>query len=163
MRRGLNAAPSPKPEPPPAFDRWLNGPAAAPLAVALSGGGDSLALLHLARAWADHAGRRLVALSVDHGLQPASQGWSRFAAERAARLGVPHRILTWLGEKPARGLPAAARAARHALLADAARAVGARVVLMGHTADDLLEAETMRAAGASAPSPRAWSPSPAWP
>ena len=34
---------------------------------------------------------------------------------------------------------------------------------MGHTADDLLEAEAMRAAGSSTPSPREWAPSPAWP
>jgi tRNA(Ile)-lysidine synthase len=149
--------------PPPAFDRWLNGPADAPVAVALSGGGDSLALLHLAKAWADRAGRTLVTLTVDHGLQAASLGWNRFAAERAARLGVPHAVLPWLGAKPEAGLPAAARAARHAMLADAARSAGARVILMGHTADDLIESETMRAAGASAPSPRAWSPSPAWP
>ena len=162
MRGGLTAAPVLRAIPP-AFDRWLNGPADAPIAVALSGGGDSLALLHLAKAWADHAGRRLVALTVDHGLNPASAGWTRFAAERAARLGVAHRTLVWTGAKPTTGLPAAARAARHALLADAARAEGAVVILMGHTADDLMEAEAMRRTGVSAPSPRVWSPSPAWP
>lgn len=173
MRRGLmaaapqnadplNADPLPA-EPPEAFDRWLTGPAGAPLAVALSGGGDSLALLHLAKTWADRAGRTLVALTVDHRLQPASGAWSAFAADRARRLGVEARVLPWLGEKPPSGLPAAARAARHALLADAARAAGAAVILMGHTADDVLEAELMRAAGSGAPSPRSWSPSPAWP
>jgi tRNA(Ile)-lysidine synthase len=145
------------------FDRWLNGPATAPVAAALSGGGDSLALLHLAKAWADRAGRRLVALTVDHNLDPASGAWSRFAAERAARLGVAHRTLAWLGAKPAAGLPAAARAARHALLAEAARREGAAVILMGHTSDDLIEGEAMRRAGVSAPLPRTWSPSPAWP
>lgn len=162
MRGGLSAA-SDRFAVPPAFDRRLNGPAAAPVAVAVSGGGDSLALLHLAKAWADAAGRALVALTVDHGLNPASAGWSRFAAERAAALGVRHRTLAWQGPKPAAGLPAAARAARHALLATAARAEGAAVILMGHTADDLAEAEAMRRAGATAPSPRVWSPSPAWP
>jgi tRNA(Ile)-lysidine synthase len=161
--RGLTVAPPQTADLPEAFDRWLTGPVGAPVAVALSGGGDSLALLHLAEAWADRAGRTLVALTVDHGLQPASAAWSAFAAERAQRLGVATRTLRWLGDKPQRGLPAAARAARHALLADAARAAGARVILMGHTADDVLEAEAMRAAGASAPSPRTWSPSPAWP
>jgi tRNA(Ile)-lysidine synthase len=141
----------------------LNAPDRPPIAVALSGGGDSLALLHLAKAWADREGRTLIALTVDHGLQPASAGWSRFCAERAARLGIAHRTLAWIGDKPTTGVPAAARAARHALLAEAARAAGARVILMAHTADDLMEAELMRAAGASAPSPRLWSPSPAWP
>lgn len=162
MRGGLKPAPA-ELAVPPAFDRWLNGPAAAPVAVALSGGGDSLALLHLAKRWAEPAGRRLVALTVDHGLNPASAGWSRFAAERAGRLGIAHRTLAWQGAKPSAGLPAAARAARHALLAEAARAEGAAVILLGHTGDDLMEAEAMRRTGASAPSPRVWSPSPAWP
>ncbi len=141
----------------------LNGTDRPPVAVALSGGGDSLALLLLAKTWADGAGRRLIALTVDHRLQPQSAAWSRFAADRAERLGVPHLDLAWMGEKPASGLPAAARTARHALLADAARSAGARVVLMAHTADDVMEAELMRRMGGSAPSPRLWSPSPAWP
>jgi tRNA(Ile)-lysidine synthase len=141
----------------------LNGSPSAPIALALSGGGDSLALLHLAKAWADGAGRELLALTVDHGLQPQSADWSQQAAQLAGRLKVAHRILPWLGEKPSSGLPAAARAARHALLADAARAAGARVILMAHTADDLIETELMRRAGGSTPSPRLWSPSPAWP
>jgi tRNA(Ile)-lysidine synthase len=158
VRRGLKLRDT-QPDP---FDR-LNAPDRGPITVALSGGGDSLALLHLVKAWADRAGRPLVALTVDHGLQAAGAAWSRFAAERAARLGVAHRTLVWTGEKPRTGLPAAARAARHALLADAARDLGARVILMGHTADDLAEAAAMRQAGATAPSPRAWSPSPAWP
>jgi tRNA(Ile)-lysidine synthase len=141
----------------------LNAPERPPNAVALSGGGDSLALLYLAKTWADGAGRALIALTVDHGLQPQSATWSQFAAERAGPLGVPHRTLGWLGVKPSSGLPAAARTARHALLADAARSAGARVILMAHTADDLMEAELMRRMGASTPSPRLWSPSPAWP
>ena len=67
------------------------------------------------------AGRRLVALTVDHGLQPASADWTRFAAERAGGSASRIRTLAWTGDKPAAGLPAAARAARHALLAEAAR------------------------------------------
>jgi len=141
----------------------LNAPPDRPVAVAVSGGGDSLALLLLAKAWADLAGRRLIALTVDHGLQPASAGWSEAVAARAARLGVAHWTLAWTGPKPTTGLPAAARRARHALLAAAARDAGAAVILMGHTADDVAEAAAMRAAGSTTPSPALWSPSPAWP
>lgn len=146
-----------------AFDRRLSAHSPAPLAVAFSGGGDSLALLLTAKAWADAHGRRVVALTVDHGLRPESALWTQQCRETAERLGVGFEGLQWTGEKPAAGLPAAARAARHALLADAAREAGARVLLMGHTADDLIEAEAMRAEGSTVPDPREWSPSPAWP
>src|SRR5213595_2653065 len=52
------------------LDRRLNRGHSHPIAVALSGGGDSLALALIADAWARPAGRELLILSVDHGLQP---------------------------------------------------------------------------------------------
>jgi tRNA(Ile)-lysidine synthase len=131
--------------------------------VALSGGGDSLALLLAAADWAKAAGRPLVVLTVDHRLRPQSADWTTACAATAQRLGLDFRALAWTGAKPATGLPAAARHARHALLADAAREAGARVILMGHTADDGLEADLMRAEGSTTPAPHEWSPSPVWP
>ena len=145
------------------LDRRLARSSGAPLAVALSGGGDSVALTLMADAWARAHGRRLLVLTVDHGLSPDSVGWPEACAGLARRLGADFRALPWTGDKPAHGLPAAARAARHGLLADAARAAGASVILMGHTADDLAETAVMRAAGATTPDPREWTPSPAWP
>ncbi len=147
----------------PCLDRRLGRNAAAPLVVAFSGGGDSLALLIAAKAWADGAGRRLLAVTVDHRLQAAGAAWAAWCEARARRLGVGHRVLIWTGDKPGAGLAAAARRARHGLIAEAARAAGARVILMGHTADDRLEARLMRAEGGAVPEPREWSPSPVWP
>ena len=135
-----------------------------PLAVAFSGGGDSLALLTLACDYGRATGRRIVALTVDHGLNADSAAWTLRAGEAARRLGAEWRPLNWRGAKPSSGLPAAARGARHTLLAEAARTLGARVILLGHTADDLAESALMRAHGAPAlPDPREWSPSPVWP
>ncbi|WP_309603919.1 tRNA lysidine(34) synthetase TilS [Phenylobacterium sp.] len=145
------------------LDRRLLRDRAAPIAVAFSGGGDSLALLLTASAWAAAAGRRLLVLTVAHRLNPASAGWTRDCAAVAARLGARFNALAWEGRKPAAGLPAAARSARHALLADTAREAGARAILMGHTADDIAEARRMRATGSTTPEPREWAPSPAWP
>ncbi|MBL8771635.1 MAG: tRNA lysidine(34) synthetase TilS [Phenylobacterium sp.] len=145
------------------LDRRLSRNTDRPFAVALSGGGDSLALTLIADAWARANGRPMLILTVDHGLQAESAAWTRACAAVAERLERPFRALSWEGDKPATGLPAAARRARHARLADAARADGARVVLMGHTADDLAEAAAMRAAGSTLPDPREWSPSPVWP
>lgn len=146
-----------------ALDRRLLRSSPRPIAIALSGGGDSLALLLIASDWARDAGRDLLVLTVDHRLKPESDAWTQACAGIAGRLGLPFRALTWIGDKPTTGLPAAARTARHTLLADAAREAGARVILMGHTADDVLEAGLMREAGSTTPDPREWSPSPVWP
>ena len=145
------------------LDRRLLNAHPRPIAIALSGGGDSLALTLIADAWAREAGRDLVILTVDHRLNAQSGAWTTACATMAERLGHPFHALAWTGDKPAGGLPAAARLARHRLAADAARDVGARVILMGHTADDRREAAAMRAAGSTVPDPREWAPSPVWP
>lgn len=122
-----------------------------------------MALLDLAARWGQARGRPILALGVDHRLHPDSARWTAFAARAARAAGVDWRPLAWTGDKPATGLPAAARAARHRLIADAARAAGARVVLFAHTADDAAETDWMRAGGAAIGRLRPWSPSPAWP
>lgn len=134
-----------------------------PVALALSGGGDSIALLRVAADWARSHGRRLLALTVDHRLSAVSADWTAFARAAAHQAGADWHGLSWVGPKPATGLPAAARRARHGLIADAARENGARVVLFAHTADDIAEAEVMRAEGSTLGRLRDWAPSPAWP
>lgn len=150
----------------PAFgqlDRRLSRSEARPVVVALSGGGDSVALLHIAAEWAQSNGRRLLALTVDHGLHPDSGRWTAFAGEAAQTLGAEWRRLAWTDPKPSTGLPAVARRARHALLAEAARAAGASVILTGHTADDAAENTWMRSHGSTLGLLRVWTPSPVWP
>jgi tRNA(Ile)-lysidine synthase len=146
-----------------ALDRRLDPTSTAPIAVGFSGGGDSLALLRMTLDWARARGRPVLSLTVDHQLQPASAAWTREAVAKASALGAHARALAWTGNKPATGLSAAARRARHALLATAAREAGAKVLLLGHTADDIAEAAAMRAEGSSVSDPRDWAPSPAWP
>jgi tRNA(Ile)-lysidine synthase len=146
-----------------ALDRRLDPGGSAPLAVALSGGADSLLTLLTAKAWAERHGRRLLALTVDHQLQAESAAWTRRCGEIAAGLGAGFRALSWDGPKPSTGLPAAARTARHRLLAEAAREAGAKVLLLGHTASDVAEGEVMRAEGTNIGTLREWGPSPAWP
>ncbi len=117
----------------------------------------------MAARWARENGRRLLALTVDHGLNPDSADWTAFAGRAAREAEADWRGLNWTGPKPATGLPAAARMARHRLIADAAREAGARVVLFAHTANDIAEGEVMRAQGSTLGRLRDWSPSPAWP
>lgn len=145
------------------LDARLSSDTTAPVALALSGGGDSMALLLIAARWARARGRPLLALTVDHRLNPESAAWTRFAAEAARSAGVSWRGLNWDDPKPTSGLTAAARMARHRLIAEAAREAGARVVLFAHTADDIAEADWMRAGGTTLGRLREWSPSPVWP
>jgi len=157
------------PPPPSAFaafdvlDRRLTPESPAPVGVAFSGGGDSLMALKAVTAWAARHNRPVIAFHVDHRLQAASGAWAESARQAAERLSAAYVGLSWDGPKPDTGLPAAARAARHRLIADAARAAGVRVLVIGHTADDRIEADLMRAAGHRMGELREWSPSPIWP
>jgi tRNA(Ile)-lysidine synthase len=118
--------------------------APGPIVAALSGGGDSVALLHML---VDALGApRLHAAIVDHGLRDGSAADAERAREIAARLGVAAEVLTLSGLKPAQ---ANARRARYAALCEHARRIGARVIAAGHTLDDQAETLLMRAAAGS--------------
>jgi tRNA(Ile)-lysidine synthase len=112
------------------------------LGVAVSGGGDSAALLEAAVDWARDRGRRVEAATVDHRLRPEAAGEARAVAARCAALGVPHEILVWT-DPPRDGgnLPAKAREARLGLLTDWSARRGLAAVALGHTLDD--QAETV--------------------
>ncbi len=117
------------------------------LLLAVSGGSDSVALMALAARWAAGLGTGAFiphVATVDHGLRPASRAEADHVASMADALGLPHAILDWDGPKPRTGVPARARAARYALLAAHARAVGATHLLTGHHADDQAETILLR-------------------
>ncbi|WP_251134101.1 tRNA lysidine(34) synthetase TilS [Rhodomicrobium sp. Az07] len=121
------------------------------LVLAVSGGPDSMALMHLARRWATLANRQadtITVATVDHGLRPESVEEATFVRTHARALGFEHVTLVWSGEKPATGLQAAARRARYALLTAQARVNGASLVT-AHTRDDQAETLVMRLARGS--------------
>lgn len=129
-----------------AFGR-LALPADATLILAVSGGGDSVALLHLARRHfiTGQPDVRLLAVTVDHGLRTASANEVRYVARACDALGIDHVTLRWAGAKPATGVQSAARQARYALLTELAVRHQSAVVLTGHTEDDQAETVAMRA------------------
>ncbi len=119
------------------------------LAVAVSGGPDSMALAMLAAGWASARGSSVVGLVVDHGLRPGSADDADQAVEWLHRLGVAARILTWTGAKPKSGIQAAARAARIGLLQDACRTEAILHLLLAHHRDDQAETVVLRRAAGS--------------
>jgi len=119
------------------------------LGVAVSGGGDSVALLFLARAWAARAGRAVEAVTVDHGLREGSAGEAADVAALCARIGVPHDVLAWRGWDGNGNLQDNARRARRSLIADWARSRDVGAVALGHTLDDQAETLVMRLARGS--------------
>src|SRR3982075_2752524 len=116
------------------------------IVLAVSGGPDSIALMWLAARWrrALARGPRLIAVTVDHGLRSEAAREARDVKRLARTLDLPHCTVRWTGAKPKTGLPAAARAARYRLLAQAARASGATHILTAHTRDDQAETLLMR-------------------
>lgn len=113
------------------------------LAVAVSGGPDSVALLHLATAaWPG----RVTALTVDHGLRAAAADEARRLGNCCAAAGIAHVLLRWEGPPPASGVQAAAREARYRLMTDWCTAAGVGVLMTAHHADDQAETLLMRLA-----------------
>jgi tRNA(Ile)-lysidine synthase len=114
------------------------------IAVALSGGPDSLALTLLLAEWTAALGGRLTALTVDHGLRPESADEARGVAGWMAARGIAHHILTWDGAKPTVGLMAAAREARYGLLNGWCRAEGVLHLALAHQLEDQAATFLMR-------------------
>jgi len=110
--------------------------------VACSGGADSLALLAATVFESRRLDRRVLGVTVDHGLQEGSAARAGTVAEQMARLGADETMTVRVRvEAPGIGPEAAARQARYAALSQAADHLGAALVLLGHTADD--QAETV--------------------
>lgn len=124
-----------------AAERWF---------VAFSGGLDSSVLLHLLVRWCESqaAPPALCALHVDHGLQEASSEWAGQCRRLGEQLGVPVRVLQGSVQPQGRGLEAAARDTRYALLAG--QLAPGDVLFTAHHLDDQVETfflRLMRGAG----------------
>ena len=138
---------------------------AGPILLGLSGGGDSVALLHLLVE--DLGAARLRAIVVDHALRAGSADDARQAVGFAESLGVAGEIATLSWPDGAKRTQQSAREARYGALCDVARRLGAAAIAVAHTADDQAETVLMRAAAGSSwrglAGMAAIAPAPVWP
>jgi tRNA(Ile)-lysidine synthase len=116
------------------------------IALAVSGGSDSTAMMHLVQYWNARRDLKvaLTVLSVDHGLRAEATKECKQVASWCDAIGLPHVILKWTGEKPVTGLQAKARQARYYLMTEWCLENDVPVLLTAHTADDQAETVVMR-------------------
>jgi tRNA(Ile)-lysidine synthase len=142
------SAPDAKPIQASEFSSWMAHLApfepAPNLAVAVSGGRDSMALVLLADAWARAQGGQVYAITVDHGLRPESAAEACSVAQWMQAHAIAHDILPWTSPVTGAGLEAAARNARYHLLEKMCRERGILHLLVGHHRDDQAETLEMR-------------------
>lgn len=116
------------------------------LGIAVSGGGDSMALLCLLADFARDRQIDLRVVTVDHGLRPEAEAEIGLVADLCARLGVRHAVERWSGWDGQGNLQEAARDARYALMAGWASRSAVRDIALAHTLDDQAETLLMRLA-----------------
>ena len=119
------------------------------VAVAVSGGADSMALAVLADRWARKRHGKIIALTVDHGLRSESQSEAKLAHKRLSIRDIDCQLLVWHGDKPTSGIQAAAREARYRLMGNWCRRQGVLHLLVAHHREDQAETILSRLARAS--------------
>lgn len=111
--------------------------------AAVSGGGDSVAMLHVLAELARPLGCELHVAHLDHGIRAEASAEARFVAQLAARLRLPATIeladVPTLRAAAGGSLEHVARSARYDFLHQVARRLGAQAIATGHTADDQIE------------------------
>lgn len=125
------------------FERHLKGRS---IALSVSGGPDSTALMALFAHWQNEVGapNRAHVFTIDHHLRPEADKEAEAVAAFAANLGLAHETLHWIHDGITSGLQEKGRAARYQLLHEACERHGLDCVLTGHTQDDQAETILMR-------------------
>ncbi len=115
-----------------------------------------MALMHLAARWRlRHTEKRLDAVpivsvaTVDHRLRLDSSEEAEWVGQSAGRLGLPHAILVWQGDKPVSAVQATAREVRYGLLRAHAAELGGALIVTAHHVEDQAETVLMRLARGS--------------
>jgi tRNA(Ile)-lysidine synthase len=119
------------------------------LAVAVSGGGDSVALMTLLAHWAKPRSIEVHVLTVNHGLRAEAAAEARQVGVWSKDLGLIHKTLKWDGDKPASKIQEEARAARYRLMAEYCHSKKIADLFLAHHQDDQAETILFRLAKGS--------------
>ncbi len=114
------------------------------IAVAVSGGADSLCLTFLLQEWTDKNGVELYAFTVDHGLRSESAKEARYVHRILTQKGIYHKTLVWKGKKPTHSVEEKARQARYDLLLRACAENKIAHLCLAHHQDDQAETFWLR-------------------
>jgi tRNA(Ile)-lysidine synthase len=109
------------------------------LAVAVSGGPDSLALAYLTKCYSLKYNLKVSYFIVDHQLRKESSSEAKLVKNILNKINVKCKILKWNGKKPSKNIQAAARDKRYSLLVNECKKENIRYLLLGHHANDLYE------------------------
>ncbi len=109
------------------------------IAIAVSGGLDSIVLMNLAKLSNKIDTKSIHILIVDHGLRKNSKDEAFFAKQEAGKLGFKSKILTWKGKKPTTKIQETARNSRYDLLFDYCRKNDISDLFIAHHLDDQIE------------------------
>jgi tRNA(Ile)-lysidine synthase len=109
------------------------------VAVAVSGGGDSLALTFLLFDWCVKNGKKLHALTINHGLRAEATDEAQWVSQLLKSHGIKHKTLNWDGEKPTSRIQETAREIRYKLLSDYCHAQKIRCLFLAHHGQDQIE------------------------
>lgn len=124
----------------------------APLiAVGVSGGQDSMALVYLLDRWAQDRGGRVIGLTLDHGLRPEAADEASQVGQWLDLLEIEHHTLRWIGEKPKTAIQSTARTIRRNALMSWCEDAGVVHLALAHHADDQAETYIMRLTHGSGP------------
>ncbi len=114
------------------------------VALSVSGGSDSIALLHLTSNWAKSQKIRLVVFSVNHNLRPESSEEIEFVRMAASEFGHEFYELSWNNGGNKAAIQERARDARYSMISEKCHELGINTLLTAHHLDDMLETYLMR-------------------
>ena len=109
------------------------------LAVAVSGGPDSLALAYLTKCYSLKNKIKVKYYIVNHKLRKESSLEAEKVKKTLKKIDIQCTILNWNGKKPSKGIQAKARDKRYSLLANECKKNNIKYLLLGHHLNDLLE------------------------